>query len=551
MVKQLLFLLLSVIFSLPGRASINVKTDQSAISFNDTFTLTITRQGTGRGEPQFSVLQQYVDIIKQHKSNSIRIINGIRTHKTLWTLTLAPKITGLLEIPAIKIGNEQSQPIRIQVNTFQQSQQQEDIIFIQIHQHPKKALYVQQKLVLTLQLYYRVVLTEGKLADLHVPSALVEKLGDDISYDTKISHHHYHVIERRYAVFAQKSGTLTIPAVIFQGEIADNASSSNHKTVLRRSKPLTVTVLPKPAQIKSQYYWLPGKKLQLQESWSKNPATIQTGTAITRTLRIQVQDILATQLPDIPQHAPKAFKVYPEKPVIHTQIKGQNIITSKEIKSVWIATQTGTYTLPAISVHWWDTQLAQEKVSQLPAKTITVTASDNDLITNNSVPASPHPHSISADKKALFWKISAFLLFIFALIGIIILQSKHRPTAINTTLNKTLKQQQHTYAQQQQLFQKACQVEDLQACKDSLLLWAKYHWPSQRFQHLDDIAHVAKDIPLADAISKLDARLYSSTYDHKWHTRELWNAIQHYQPAPDQAMQQTDTLLAARNPTLS
>ncbi|MEZ5581408.1 MAG: hypothetical protein R3F37_00205 [Candidatus Competibacteraceae bacterium] len=81
--------------------------------------------------------------------------------------------------------------------------------------------YVQAQVQYTVRLLFAVPLLDGSLDAPQPANAVVERLGDDVSYETQRNGRRYRVIERRYALFAQRSGA-DDSALEFQGRVADN-----------------------------------------------------------------------------------------------------------------------------------------------------------------------------------------------------------------------------------------------------------------------------------------------------------------------------------------
>src|SRR5690606_29255583 len=138
-------------------------------------------------------------------------------------LTLFPKQSGALTIPAIAFGKDQSPELRIQVNPARgggaASRVGEDI-FIEVEASPKKP-YVQQQVSYTVRLYLSVSTSNASLSEPQ-PShsdTVIRQIGEDNRYDTTREGRHYTVYERRYTVFPQAAGELVLQPVRFDGVV--------------------------------------------------------------------------------------------------------------------------------------------------------------------------------------------------------------------------------------------------------------------------------------------------------------------------------------------
>jgi hypothetical protein len=74
----------------------------------------------------------------------------------------------------------------------------------------------------TVRLYRRVDITAG-LSDPELGDAVIERLGDDSNYNTQINGVDYGITERKFAIFPQKSGSVTIKPLVLTAEVLDNS----------------------------------------------------------------------------------------------------------------------------------------------------------------------------------------------------------------------------------------------------------------------------------------------------------------------------------------
>ena len=100
----------------PGAvADVDVVIDRNPVQVNESFQLVFTLDHSPSRDPDFSVLQQYFLVLGNNRSNSISIINGEYQRSVKWTLQLMAKQIGEYRIPAIRFGDEQSEPFEVTV----------------------------------------------------------------------------------------------------------------------------------------------------------------------------------------------------------------------------------------------------------------------------------------------------------------------------------------------------------------------------------------------------------------------------------------------------
>ena len=427
-------------------ANITVSSSRNPVAIDDSFHLLYETDGNIDDEPDFSPLSQNFDILSSSQSTNMRFVNGNYSLKKSWDLSVIAKQTGTFTIPSIKFGNDISPAIQITVhentatnnlapNASSANNQANTSVSIFLENSlDKKETWVQAQLVYTIRLLRNVSVMGGSLTEVpetNDSDAIIHKISED-SYQTTRNGIRYDVFERRYAIFPQKSGTLKIHPMTFEGRI----NSGQARTFLERfrssgqikrlrSKPLEVVVNSAPPSINLQD-WLPANQVQLLDEWSDDIQQIKTGEPITRTITIIADGLTGLQLPDLSIDEINNIKQYPDKPVIENRKStGSKGLTGiKQIKIAMIPAKAGNYTLPEIKLSWWNTTTNKKETATIPAKIITATGSANSVIpeqinTQTDTPAIPQTENrlnqspvISSTKNTSgnFWQwISLFL----------------------------------------------------------------------------------------------------------------------------------------------
>jgi hypothetical protein len=560
MLTRISLLLLLSIFLLGSinsfAANIQVFVDRNPVSVDESFQLVFEANGTINGEPDFTPLETDFDILNQSQGSQISIINGQHSSTKRWTLTVIAKRTGKLTIPAIYFGHDSSAPRTITVQKAPSVAAPTDTeIFLEVNAEPKNP-YVQSQVLYTVRLFYArklkdASLTEPKLRD---GEAVVEKLGEDSHYETRRDGKRFKVIERKFALFPQHSGDVTIEPLIFQGKIVEGRSSHSFfddffgrqtrtRTQRLRSNAIVLTVRPIPESFTGKT-WLPAQQLKLQETWSENPPQFKAGEPITRTLTLSAEGLTAGQLPELSQLSipPQGLKQYPDQPKLEKQSSPHGLITLREEKIAMIPSNEGHYTLAAIQIPWWNTETEQMELAQLPARTLTALPADNAPSPMTSSPAAAAPpmtsthNQVAAPLKTLpieqpttrLWMWLSVILAI-GWIGTLIawwLISRRKtaprpvmPTQNNKAVIKTLKS--------------ACHSNHPRRTKEALLVWAKAHFKEHSPNSLDEIAQRCGE-PLQAQIQRLNRFLYSHTAE-QWQGADLWKAFKTYNAQPQTA----------------
>ena len=304
-----------------AQANFDAILDQSIIASHETFELTLRSDTDSGSAPDLTPLQKDFEILGTRQSRQVRIINGQTESWRDWIVTLIPKQTGNLTIPSLALGSERSQPLTISVrdNLDDGSGSNTSPVFMRAEVNSEE-VYVQQEIVFTLQILYRVQLyDDSRLTPLAIDNAIVKQLGETRKFETVIENTRYRVFELVYSIHPQQVGELDIPSLTFNGMTVDSRDpfagsffSGSGKPVVSRSPKIRIDVKPRPDNFKGNS-WLPARNLVIKENWSHSPDKLSVGDAITRTITIEADGLSSVQLPPVTLAKPEGMNSYPDK----------------------------------------------------------------------------------------------------------------------------------------------------------------------------------------------------------------------------------------------
>ena len=108
-------LIILLLLSSPVDAEVAAILSSNSTGVDQPVRLTLQMEGDQEMTPDLGQLEQLFEIIGRSTQQSISIINGKMSAKRSLTLTLLPKQTGTIEIPPIRIGNESTQALVLEV----------------------------------------------------------------------------------------------------------------------------------------------------------------------------------------------------------------------------------------------------------------------------------------------------------------------------------------------------------------------------------------------------------------------------------------------------
>ncbi|MCW2270486.1 hypothetical protein D3C77_88240 [compost metagenome] len=497
-------------------AALLATVDRTRLNAGETLELTLqTQDVTQFGKPDLSPLDASFEVRGTRQVNSLNSLDD-QAGGTRWIITLLPRQSGSVEVPALQIGDLRSEPISLQVLVEAANNENHGPVFIDASLDQPE-VYVQAQAVLTLSIYHSVPLyDDSSLSPLQLADAKVEPLGESRTFEKDIDGVRHGVIEMRYAIYPQHSGDLKIPALTFSATAAQTDAEQElnapraGKQVHVSSSALVLTVNPIPSDYPANAPWLPTSNLSLEEHWSPDPAQQQTqiGDSLTRTVIVQAEGLSSAQLPPLPATEVVGLRRYPDQPQLRNQVNDRGLLGIREEREALVPTHAGSLELPAQEVFWWNTREDHLEHSSLPARSLQI--QDNPALSADK-PASTDPLSTSG-YPLWPWQLSTFILALTTLLGFALWwRARSQPAVLRAaqtgpsprTLLDDLK--------------RACQANDPQATRQALDAWAR-----QQPETLAEMA--ARFVPLSDALDGLNGALYSETGQY-WQGDELWRAI--------------------------
>lgn len=467
--------------------------------------------------PDIEKVSPDFDILARNQRYSIRSVNGDTVGEITWTYQLSPKSTGKLTIPALSFQDAVSDPVTIEVTNSappdQASENRDSFIELTAD---KAEVYVQEQLILTVRLFFRGNLIRGELSDPQHPNAVIEPLGKQKESSSLRDGVRYRMVERRYALFPQKTGSLNLPAIRFEGQAR---SPDGSLRFLRDSAELfEVQVKDVPAEF-SGSTWLPATDLTLAEAGMPPTLNLETGENLTRTLSLQATGLPSEALPPLPDSVPDGLRSYPESPQRDTSTGPAGITSTLTQTRALVPVTEGQLTLPAIRIPWWDTESNSEKVALIPAQTLNVaSAGKNNAAVpptkpeanQNTAPETGNKdssaNSSTSSDSGHFWQwVSLALAGIWVLTMLVWWRTRRM------TLQASAKIYSPDAGNEQAVFgQLLDAAKNGQASTPGLFVnWARVQMPGHDFQSAGDVFRVFPEPDLEAELRKLQAHLFS------------------------------------------
>ncbi|WP_459866843.1 BatD family protein [Endothiovibrio diazotrophicus] len=535
--------LLLLCAALPVWAGLSAHIDRARVRAGESFQLLIEKSGQYDGEgPDLSPLDRDFDLLGNGRSSQISIVNGQMSSTTQWTITLAPKRSGTLTVPPIELDGDwtPSFPIRVGASTAPSNRGSNgkgaasgnDDLFLEVETSPESP-YVQAQLTYRVRVLRTVDFSNASLSDPEVEGAVIERIGDDVSYDATRNGRRYQVIERRYAIFPEQAGPLKITGPVLNAEIPQRGGGGwrdPFQGLFTRTRPVQIkgkdrTVQVRPAAEKGD--WLPAEALTLKEKWSPETPQWKVGEPVTRTLTLVATGLTGAHLPPI-YRAPQGADVngYPDQPTIGNAADGDRMIGTRTERIALVPSRPGPFTLPEIRIHWWDTAADRAREAVIPAHTIQVAAADGSgnsapppaQSTPSATPVAKPAESVSpllAATPAVVteWPLWRWLTLLFATLWVItgLLWWRHtRQSGRGRAAPEREREAAPAVGEGEarKRLRRACEAGDAAAARAALLAWGAARWPERPPFSLGALAERLEPGPAVDALRELDRLLY-------------------------------------------
>ncbi|NOT11807.1 MAG: protein BatD [Methylococcaceae bacterium] len=516
-------------------AEITVTTDRNPVSIDESFRIIFSASDSPDDDPDFSPLEQDFDILSQSSNSNSSWINGKTTRTIQWTVMVMAKQAGNLTIPSIKFGKDTSQSTYIQVtqDAANKNVNADEDIFLDVEAVPQTP-YVQSQILYTLRLYTRIDIAQARINEPELSDAVIEKLGEDSSFNTQVNGVSYTVSERKYAIFPQKSGSMTIKPLTLTAEVLASGRPSFNgffspqmtKTKRVESKAITLNVKPVPAEFTGKH-WLSAEKLHLKQEWSGDIQQMKVGEPLTRTLTLLAQGTTVGKLPELnTAKTDDQLKAYPDQPVLQEQKKSEGIIAFREEKIALIPSKSGDYTLPAIEIPWFNTKTQSMEIAKIPETTITAASVPG---TSTITPAPQSKNEVAAAAATALHNAPQVSINIWLWVSIgmafgwlttLIYFLTKRPARTPVKPDSRDDGQQIKLKVVVAQLKKACSDNNALTAKDSLIAWGRQTFNVSNLGAVADCC----DARLRDEIIQLNQALYGKDAV-EWQGKKLFQAF--------------------------
>lgn len=467
-------LFISVIFiSDAHSASLEASVDRNKLQEGQALVLTLV--------PVEADSDMSIDISPLEKDFSIEdrteriykvIINGRYRPSRSILLTLFPKRSGNLSIPPLTMSNAQTsiESNSLPITVTEAPEADKSAISLRLYSE-NQTVYIGQEVKVSLEFRYS---TNVRLIRNEMPDF------GDIEFDKRPQNDFFDdstnqkVAKFDFFITPEQAGDYTIEPISWLLLAGDG-----NNRLLVNTEALTLTVKDKPTVAK-QSDWLPAKNLELSDQIN-GELTLSVGESVEREVLVAAYGAHAEQIPELTIAPIQSVNVYNELPQRKNERTQYGTAGYYYLKTTYIPQAPGTYTLPSIQVHWWNTLDDKAEVSIIPEKTLTVLAGSAGKVEHPTSglpnPSSDHLPVDGLAKNTFQWVVIGLVSLVIAAISLSsLLMLKRRWLA--RTKKVTLRS-----------LRKQVESEQIAEFQSDLLAWASQHY-HQSILSLEQLARI-------------------------------------------------------------
>ena len=529
-----------------AEAAVTARVDRAAVDLNESFMLEIIVDTNIDAEPDLSVLDEDFYRGQVSQLSNTTIINGQIQRSRTWTVALMAKVTGTQTIPPIGVGNEKTDAIRITINEPTNAPPGEADVFVTSEVDQSEA-FVQSQILYRFKVYRAVATRQEGRRDPAIDGAevLIERAGDERSYQAVLNGRQYSVVERVLAIYPQSSGEIRISPALFEARVLRDGRITGRKVFESQSHSVKILPIPAPPPDHPDAAWLPARDVSLSEEWSREPDRVPAGEPVTRKVTISALGQIETQIPAIDPPKVDGMNVYEDKPDLSRSFEAEGIRGERRDQYAMIGVRGGTMELPPVEIPWWDIDASEWRVATLPARSIVINAPvavEEEPVAAPAAAESPDEAdatlaNLPADG---FWKRATQLIGGIWLLTIVSWwwSSREKTRVPKEPPPPPVYKQQAKFIK---AAKKAAAAGDKFAARAAMLDWASLQWPQRPPRSIGALAERVEP-PLADELERLSALSYGSTA-HTWNGDGFARALRSIKLRQDRAPALDDDLL--------
>lgn len=240
----------------------------------------------------------------------------------------------------------------------------------------RRSVYVQQPFKVTITVLTATWYTQPLDFDnIQIPNAFVLPFDQTQPGMFDVRGKQYAGLTFYFIVFPYKEGSFVIPSLNIVATTPPEGSSESRKITIH-TEAQHFTVKPIPEGMK-QDSWFVAKDVSIHERWNKGLNNLKVGDIIERTVTIDARGTLPQFIPPLPKDSLSFASIYPQDQELEDRRNEHDANGRAVQKTTFLLEKEGTFTIPPVTVSWWNPLTRKPYKRSAPAAHITVHANNN------------------------------------------------------------------------------------------------------------------------------------------------------------------------------
>lgn len=351
--------------------------DRTSIRAGETVTLNVETTANVAHAPDFAPLAANFETVGTSEDTRIEPSDRGLIARTRYSVQLRPLRSGRIGIPSLNFAGMRTQALELFVEAAPAPPPEQPTgagasdVFIDAVPDDNNP-YVQQAVGWVVRLYASNQVLGGKIDQAVPDGASLTKIGDDVQYQRTLNGQVYTVVERRFLLVPERSGTLTMPAAVFEGRVGTTlieqltGSGGDARRAVSRARVLQVR--PTPADAPQP--WLPLRSLSL--SYRSTPQQLRVGNSASVIVEASVDGAGLAQMPELQLPPIDGVQVFADPVQADETFVGGRPRVKLTRKFSLVPSREGEVRLDGLRLDWWDVNARAARTASLPPLSWTV-----------------------------------------------------------------------------------------------------------------------------------------------------------------------------------
>ncbi len=223
----------------------------------------------------------------------------------------------------------------------------------------------------------------------------------------------------RYLIYPQIKGKYTVPSAKVEVTYALPDGTPSQPRLLASSPVQFEARIPPGAE--GAKYFLTTTNFLITQSLDRKPDALRVGDSITRTVDMTAEDTVGIGLPPLKFEAPEGIRLYSGTPKVSEKAERGKIEATRTESATYVLEKEGQYTLPEITILWWDPQKKRMNKDSLPPIGLQVQSNSGFSTEVFASSQEPEKTQVEEHSRTVLERLKASLPWVLLLLGVCLL----------------------------------------------------------------------------------------------------------------------------------